>query len=511
MMFNLLLLTLSVSSYSIPSAVRPPIPILPIPTSSQLSWQLSEMSIFLHFGINTFTDSEWGTGKADPSIFNPSALDAAQWVRVAKENGFGSVILTTKHHDGFCLWPSDYTDYSVKTSPWKDGNGDIVAELAAAAKDAGVQMGLYLSPWDRHEPDFGKTLEYNEYYMGQMAELLTRYGEVTYVFLDGAKGDDKKMEYFFQNWFARIHQLQPGAVIFSDSGPDVRWVGNEYGVAGTTCWSTFNTTAVMIGGDNDPKYAEGGDAFGLDWVPAECDVSIRPGWFWHKHESPKTAETLLDLYYESVGRNCHFLLNIPPNKSGLISDEDITVLQEFTQLRKSIFSNNLAKNAAISSSSTRGGKGGSGSASRFSPESALLEEISTYWAPEEKQHEWVLFLDFQEEVTFNVLQVKEPIQMGQRVYGFHLDSLDKNGQWKQVTYGTTVGYQRLLRFPLTKATSLRLVVTSSRADPLISYLGIYFDKVWSAKSGKSSSPPHFNGSHILHQTVYNHSTLVASV
>ncbi|CAK9141682.1 unnamed protein product [Ilex paraguariensis] len=449
----------------------PPIPILPIPTSQQLSWQFSEMAMFIHFGPNTFTDSEWGTGRADSSVFNPTALNASQWVRVAKENGFSRIILTAKHHDGFCLWPSEYTDYSVKSSPWKNGNGDVVFELAEAARNAGVQLGLYLSPWDRHEPTYGKTLEYNEYYMGQMTELLTRYGNIKEVWLDGAKGEgEKDMEYLFDNWFSLIHQLQPEAVIFSDAGPDIRWVGNENGVAGTTCWSCFNRSAAKIG-DTDTKYSHVGDPYGHDWVPAECDVSIRPGWFWHASQVPKSAMTLLDLYYKSVGRNGLLLLNVPPNSSGLISDEDIQVLREFSELRNSIFSHNLAKNALPSASSTRGGL----CDSQFGSHRVLEEGIHAYWAPNGNQSDWALYLNFQEPVTFNVLQVQEPIHMGQRVMEFHLDVMNEKGDWKKVINGTTVGYQRLLLFPNVQSSRIRLVIDKSRADPLISYLGIYID------------------------------------
>ncbi|XP_028089204.1 alpha-L-fucosidase 1 isoform X2 [Camellia sinensis] len=419
----------SSSSSSSPHQLKrpPPIPIMPIPTSRQLSWQLSEMALFLHFGPNTFTDSEWGTGHADPSIFNPSALDATQWVRVAKENGFSRIILTAKHHDGFCLWPSLYTDYSVRSSPWKNGNGDVVAELAEAAHSAGVQLGLYLSPWDRHEPCYGKTLEYNEFYMGQMTELLTRY-------------------------------------------------------------------------------AKGGDPFGHDWVPAECDVSIRPGWFWHASELPKSAQTILDKYYKSVGRNCLLLLNVPPNSSGLISNEDIQVLQEFTELRASIFSQNLAKNALISASSTRQGINDS----QFDSRNVLEEGMYSYWASEENQSDWMLYLEFQDPVTFNVLHVQEPIQMGQRVVEFHLDSLNEKGQWKEVTNGTTVGHKRLLRFPTVVSNQLRFVIVKSRADPLISYLAIHMDLVSTLNvSHTSNSSSYFNRSQVLQQITRNHSQIVS--
>ncbi|KAJ6309627.1 hypothetical protein OIU76_014549 [Salix suchowensis] len=508
---NLILLCLSISLiFPISHCALqkpPPLPILPIPTASQLQWQLSSMALFFHFGTNTFTDSEWGTGHVDPSVFNPARLNTTQWVQVAKDSGFNRVILTAKHHDGFCLWPSEYTDYSVKSASWRNGSGDVVKELAVAAKEAGVDLGLYLSPWDRHEVCYGKTLEYNELYLGQMTELLTKYGEIKEVWLDGAKGEgEKDMEYFFDSWFSLIHQLQPGAIIFSDAGPDTRWIGDEAGVAGSTCWSLFNRSSAQIGG-TDPKYSQGGDPSGHDWVPAECDVSIRPGWFWHALEVPKSAIKLLDIYYKSVGRNCLLLLNVPPNSSGLISDEDIQVLQEFSELRRSIFSDNLAGNAILNASSTRG----SIVDSRFDPYNIFKEGIYTYWAPEENLSDWALHLNLQESVSFNVLQVQEPIHMGQRIMAFHLEILNEDGDWRRVINGTTVGYQRLLQFPSVESQYLKFVIDKSRADPLISHLGIYMDQFSIVNSAfHRSSPINFYGSQVLRQASHNHS-ITASI
>ncbi|KAF2300638.1 hypothetical protein GH714_014873 [Hevea brasiliensis] len=477
------------------------------------------MALFFHFGPNTFTDSEWGTGLAEPSVFNPTRLNTTQWVQVAKDAGFNRVILTAKHHDGFCLWSSEYTDYSVKSSSWRNGTGDVVKELALSAKEAGVDLGLYLSPWDRHEVSYGKTLECNEFYMGQMTELLTRYGEIKEVWLDGAKGEgEKDMEYFFDTWFSLIHQLQPGAVIFSDAGPDTRWIGDEAGVAGSTCWSLFNRSTAKIGG-TDPlsvitisnmrflstsrpsnRYSQGGDPSGHDWVPAECDVSIRPGWFWHASEIPKSAMRLLDIYYNSVGRNCLLLLNVPPNSSGLLSAEDTQVLQEFAELRKLIFSNNLAKNGLFSASSTRGGTNDS----RFKPFNVLEEGIYTYWAPEENQSDWELHLDLQESLSFNVLRVQEPIHMGQRIIEFHLE-IKEDGDWKKVINGTTVGYQRFLQFPTVESQHLKFVIDKTRADPFISFLGIHMDKFSSVDNKfDNSSQLHFNSSVVLQQARWNH-------
>lgn len=423
---------------------------------------------------------------------------------MAKDSGFKRVVLTAKHHDGFCLWPSKYTDYSVKSSPWRNGSGDIVAELAEAARNAGLELGLYLSPWDRHEHCYGETLEYNEYYMGQMTELLTRYGVIKYIFLDGAKGDDEKdMEYFFDDWFSLIHQLQPGASIFSDAGPDTRWVGNEAGVAGTTCWSLFNCSAVKIGGYNDPIYTMEGDVFGHDWVPAECDVSIRPGWFWHASEKPKSAMSLLDLYYKSVGRNCPLLLNVPPNSSGLIADEDMQVLKEFSELRNSIFSHNIAKSALLSASSTRGDPNDS----QFGAKNVIEEGLYTYWAPDQgQQSDWALYLKFQQVITFNVLELQEPIQMGQRIIEFHLDMSDENGKWQHVVSGTTIGYRRLLLFPTVKSHLLRLVIDKSRACPLISHLGIYMDSYSvSPQVSDTHTTSKFINNLVFRRTAYNQS------
>ncbi|RDX81941.1 Alpha-L-fucosidase 1, partial [Mucuna pruriens] len=504
---KILVLGLCYSCCSALTPKPPPLPILPLPTKFQLQWQLSEMALFFHFGTNTFTDSEWGSGHAHPTIFNPTKFNASQWIRVAKDSGFSRVILTAKHHDGFCLWPSDYTLYSVRSSNWKNGTGDVVAELAAAAKDAGVGLGIYVSPWDRHESCFGDTLRYNEFYLAQITELLTRYGEIKDVFLDGAKGEgEKDMKYFFESWMSLIHQLQPGVSIFSDLGPDTRWVGDEYGVAGSTCWSPYNKTGSEIG-NIDQQYNNVGDPFGPDWIPATCDVSIRPGWFWHASEHPMSARSLLEIYYKSVGRNCKLLLNVPPNSSGLISDEDIQVLQEFTELRRSIFSHNLAINALIIASSIRGGI----EESRFSPYNVLEQGIHTYWAPGENQSEWILYINLQELVSFNVLQLQEPIHMGQRVIEFHLEALSQDGAWMRVVNSTTIGYRRLLLFPKLKSQYLKLVVDKSRADPLISYLGIYMDPVTvlsdipDKKSGAC-----FNGSHVL-QTTTNNISLSAAM
>ncbi|KAJ6417765.1 hypothetical protein OIU84_001194 [Salix udensis] len=298
----------------------PPLPVLPLPSFSQLKWQERELIMFLHFGVNTFTDSEWGTGHENPAVFNPAGLNANQWVNVAAEAG-----------------------------PWKNGRGDVVQELVkAAGAQGGIDVGLYLSPWDRHDRRYGHDLQYNEYYLAQLQELLHKYGKVREIWFDGAKGSNvPNMSYYFSDWFSMVKELQSSINIFSDAGPDVRWVGNEMGFAGSTCWSTINRTSLSIGNGSIVNYLNAGDPKGTDWLPAECDVSIRKGWFWHKSESPKRLSTLLDIYYKSVGRNCVLLFNVPPNSTGLISENDVQRLREFRAAIDTIFSTNLAENCFL--------------------------------------------------------------------------------------------------------------------------------------------------------------------
>ncbi|CAL5082430.1 unnamed protein product [Urochloa decumbens] len=280
--------------------------------------------------MNTFTDSEWGTGTEDPSLFRPAALNATQWMDAARAAGASLVILVAKHHDGFCLWPSAYTAHSVRASPWRAGRGDVVAEFVNAARARGLDAGLYLSPWDRHDQRYGQEVAYNEYYEAQLHELLTGYGSVSEIWFDGAKGKNAtNMTYHFQEWFQTVKQLQRSINIFSDDGPDVRWVGDEKGYAGTTCWSAVNRSAITIGEAGIEKYLNEGDPRGRDWVPPECDVSIRTGWFWHANETAKPLAQLLEIYYNSVGRNCVLLLNAPPNTTGLVEDADVARLREF--------------------------------------------------------------------------------------------------------------------------------------------------------------------------------------
>jgi len=448
--------------------VLPPAPVMPIPTARQLAWQRRELAMFVHFTVNTFTDREWGLGTEAESVFNPSALDAGQWARIARETGFRSVVLTAKHHDGFCLWPSPFTGHTVAQSPWKGGQGDVVADLASACRREGLELGLYLSPWDRHEPVYGDERLYNEFYLGQLRELLTGYGSLSEVWFDGAKGEDAKdMNYHFDQFWALVRQLQPGAVMFSDAGPDVRWIGNERGAAGETCWSMMDRSKVAIG-KADTQYLNQGDLNGPDWVPGETDVSIRKGWFWHPNENPKSAEELLDIYFQSVGRNTVLLLNVPPNRAGLIDEKDIVSLREFHRRLAVIFGSNAAGNAKATASSQRGGN------ARYGAEQTLDNNPDTYWATDDDQLTAQLELRFDAPVEFNVIRIEEPIQLGQRIKAYRVEAL-VGGKWMPASSGSTVGYRKLDRCARVKAEALRLTILDSRGCPLVSEIGVHLD------------------------------------
>ncbi|GMP70025.1 hypothetical protein CsSME_00029059 [Camellia sinensis var. sinensis] len=454
----------------------PPLPILPLPSYSQLKWQQREIIMFLHFGVNTFTNSEWGTGQENPDIFNPTGLNADQWVDTALQAGISLMILTAKHHDGFCLWPSKYTDHSVIGSPWKDGHGDVVQALVDAAKSRGVDIGLYLSPWDRHDRRYGNNVEYNEYYLAQLQELLNNYGSVREIWFDGAKGANAtNMTYYFSDWFGMVKELQSTINIFSDAGPDVRWVGDENGFAGKTCWSTINRTSLSIGNASIVNYLNTGDPKGTDWLPAECDVSIRTGWFWHKSQEPKKLSQLLEIYYNSVGRNCLLLLNVPPNTTGLLSENDVQRLKEFRSAIDTIFSTNLAEKCSTKASSQRGGKDGG-----FGPENVLdSDHLWTYWAPSDQEKDyWIEFRATDEKLRFNVVRIQEAIGLGQRIKQ-HEIYIDGN----LIARGTVVGYKKLHRLEkgVVYASSVTIKITKSRGVPLISSTGLHFDPFWHPK------------------------------
>lgn len=419
------------------------------PAPRQLAWQQLETTAFLHFTVNTFTDQEWGDGTESPQVFNPTKLDARQWVKTLKETGFKLAILTAKHHDGFCLWPTKTTPHSVKNSPWKAGKGDVVREVAEACREFGLKFGFYLSPWDRHEPSYG-TAAYNDFYKTQLRELLTDYGEVSEVWFDGAKGTNAKdMQYDFEGYWALVRELQPNAVLFSDVGPDVRWVGNESGNAGQTCWSTINTEG-MAPGKADSKYLNTGDPAGTRWIPAETDVSIRPGWFYHPAEDAKvrSAQNLVNLYYQSVGRNSLLLLNIPPNREGLFSEPDVASLREFRAILDETFQTNLARSV---------------------PKALIDGQLGTFVVLPKNQ---ALELDLQRPTTFDRAMIQEHIANGQRIAAGTLDAWDGTA-WKPVQSFTTVGYKRLLRFDPVTTSRIRITVTQANGPVQVSEVGLF--------------------------------------
>ncbi len=456
------------------SRLQGPSPRPPIPSRQQLDWQRCETNMFLHFGVNTFTNREWGQGNEDPAIFNPARLDARQWVRVAKAAGFKTLVLTAKHHDGFCLWPSKYTEHSVKNSPWRAGKGDVVRELADACREEGLKLGLYLSPWDRHEPSYGNSPRYNDYYINQLTELLSGYGPVAEVWFDGAccEGPNgKKQEYDWPRIRATVRKLQPDAVMFSDAGPDIRWIGNENGIAGEPCWSPIRSAAVPYPGAEGEgiiRALQHGDPAGDVWRPGEADVSIRPGWFWHKNEDVKvrSVENLLDLYFKSVGRNSLLLLNVPPNDQGLLSDIDIERLASFRRKLDAIFGENLVAGKQATASNSRGGLPAYGAAN------VLDGSLDTFWTTDDGVRSAWIEIDLGAATTFDILSVQERIELGQNVESYHLEYL-AGREWKRVVAGTTIGQKRLDRFAPVAARKVRLVIDRALGCPAISSIGLY--------------------------------------
>ena len=451
------------------TTVPPPAPVLPVPTERQMRWQERELIGFAHFGVNTFTDREWGEGKEDPKIFNPSALDARQWARACKDGGLRMIILTAKHHDGFCLWPSAYTDHSVKSSPWRDGKGDVVREVAEACRAEGLDFGTYLSPWDRHEPAYGDSPKYNEHYLKQLTELMTNYGTISEVWFDGACGEGpngKKQVYDFDAFWGTVRTLQPGACMFSDVGPDVRWVGNENGTAKDPNWSTLHKAKMGLGKPN--KSQTTGDLDGADWIPAEADVSIRPGWFYHAKEDDKvkSLQKLVDIYYNSVGQNSVLLLNIPPDRRGLFHENDVKRLRELREAIAADFPKDLAKGKAATADNVRGGAAAYGAAR------AVDGDAATYWATDDGVLAAALEVDLGAPTAFNRVVIQEHIRLGQRVKAFAVEAWDGQA-WKEIGRGKTIGYKRILRIPDVTAQKVRLKIEDARGCPTISNVGVY--------------------------------------
>ena len=454
-----------------------PQPLGPVPSENQLRWQEMEYYAFLHFSINTFTDQEWGSGGDSVKIFNPDSLDCRQWARVCKEAGMKGIILTAKHHSGFCLWPSKYTEYSVKNSPWKKGKGDIVRELADACKEYGLKLGIYLSPWDRNYAGYGRPA-YITYFRNQLRELLTNYGDIFEIWFDGANGGsgyygganetrtiDRKTYYDWKNTYKLIRELQPKIVIWNDGGDrgDLRWVGTEAGNVGETNWSLLNDT-----GDVSWNMLHYGLENGNAWVPGEVNTSIRPGWFYHVYEDGKvkTLPQLLDLYYNSFGRNGTLLLNFPIDRHGLIHANDEKAAVQLADAVKEAFAVNLAEKAKVSATNVRG------KAKAFAGDKATDGKKDTYWTTDDKVTAASMTLDLGRPVAFNCFMAQEYIRLGQRVRSFTVEAM-VDGNWKELAKATTIGYRRILRFPMVRSAQIRFTITDAKACPVISNIGVF--------------------------------------
>jgi len=420
------------------------IPRFPVPSRSQLWWQRAELGLFTHFGMNTFTDREWGDGHEEPRQFNPARFDPRQWARAAKAGGFKYVILTAKHHDGFCLWPSKYTEHSVKNITWRNGHGDVVHEFVNAMRAEGLRPGLYLSPWDRHERSYGDSARYNQYYVAQLTELLTQYGPITELFFDGANGEGpngKKQIYDWPLVHLTVRKLQPDALMFSDAGPDIRWIGNERGIAGDPNWCTVNSALVPYAGFDAPQvgdWLQHGQADGTTWRPGEADVSIRPGWFHHEAENAKvrSTENLLELYFASVGRNANLLLNVPPTREGLFHEADVTRLADFGVRRGALFADDHGTRARVRRTSDG------------------------------------VELELREPAPVGMVVLREQIEHGQAVSRYRVE-LRANGVWAVASRGTTIGRSKIDRFVAVTADRARVVIEESVGTVRLGTVGLF--------------------------------------
>ena len=460
--------------------VLPPEPILPVPEPKQVEWQQMETYAFIHFGLNTFNDREWGYGDTDPKTFNPTNLDCEQWAQTLVKAGMKGVILTAKHHDGFCLWPFEGTDYSVKNSPWKNGQGNVVKELSEACKKYGLKFAVYLSPWDRHQANYG-TPEYLPYFYAQLHDLLTSYGPVFEVWFDGANGGDgwyggakdirtidRKNYYNYPRIYEMLDSIQPQAIIFSDGGPGCRWVGNEKGFAGATNWSFLRKGEVHPGYDKSYEL-QYGHPDGNQWVPAECDVSIRPGWFYHPEEDDrvKSPDQLVDLYYRSVGHNATLLLNFPVDRRGLIHPVDSANAVRFHEMIQQQLKTNLVAGMTPKVSNERGGD--------FVASALTDDNFDTYWATEDGVTTADIEFSFDTPTRMNRMMLQEYIPLGQRVKAFVVEYLDKD-TWLPVKLNeetTTIGYKRLLRFETVETNGIRIRITDARGPLCLSNVGVY--------------------------------------
>ncbi len=477
-LFTIILLLMIVACSK--KEVKPPVAVGPVPTESQLAWHNMELSAFIHFTINTFTDKEWGYGDEKESLFNPQQTDVDQWITVLKETGFKQVILTCKHHDGFCLWPSQHTEHSIKNSPYKNGKGDLVKEVSEACKRHGLKFGIYLSPWDRNRSDYG-TPEYLTYYRNQLKELFSIYGPVSEMWFDGANGGDgyygganekRKIDgatyYDWPTTLNVVRQFEPNIIFFSDAGPGVRWVGNEKGIAGVTNWNTISTDTLFAGKGGIEDLLNTGNENGMEWIPAEVDVSIRPGWFYHTKEDSlvKSPERLFEIYLSSVGRGSTLLLNVPPDQRGLFHENDVKALAGFRSLLDREFKTNLAANAKTTASLYRG------ESDRYSSSNVTDGNAETYWATDDEVITGSIEIDLGKTQAVSYVTLQEYITLGQRVKTFTVE-VSKDNVWQKVAEGTTIGYKRILKLDSIETDKVRINITDSKACPIISAIEVY--------------------------------------
>ncbi|MFI2741174.1 alpha-L-fucosidase [Zhouia sp. PK063] len=460
--------------------VPPPAPMAIVPTDKQIAYQEMEMNAFIHFTINTFTDKEWGYGDESPQLFNPTNVNVDQWISTLKETGFKGVILTCKHHDGFSLFPTKYSDHSIKNSPYKEGKGDIVKEVSDACKANDLKFGVYLSPWDRNRADYGKP-SYIAYYRNQLKELFTNYGPIYEMWFDGANGGDgfyggaketrkidKTKYYDWSTTLDSVRSWQPNVLFFSDAGPDIRWCGNEKGTAGKTNWNTITTDTLYAGKAGIEHLLNKGAEDGKNWVPAEVDVSIRPGWFYHKKEDSlvKTPEQLFNIYLTSVGRGSNLLLNIPPDTMGQFHEQDVTALKGFKELLDKAFANNIAQDGAVIASNTRG------KSDDYATKNAIDDDKDTYWATDDDVIKASITFKYAELQNITFVRIQEYIKLGQRIKKFHIEA-KQGDDWKTVAKGTTIGYQRILKLDNVVTNELKIVFDDALASLVISNINIY--------------------------------------
>lgn len=456
-----------------------PKPFGPVPTQKQIDWQEMEFYAFVHFSLNTFTNKEWGYGDESPELFNPSQLDVRQWARVVKEAGMKGIILVAKHHDGFCLWPSAYTERSVKNSPWENGKGDLVKELAAACKEYDLKLGLYLSPWDRNHPQYGKP-EYITYFRNQLKELLTNYGDVFEMWFDGANGGDgyygganetrKINTLTYYNWdetYKLIYDIAPKTLVWGVGPSEARWIGNEEGRAGKTNWSLLRQKDELAGKVHYTEFMSGHED-GEKWVPGEADVSIRPGWFYHSVEDDKvrSLDEMVDIYYESIGRNATLLLNLPVDRRGLVHENDEARLKELVATIKADFKTELLAGTQVQASNIRGND------PNFGPQNVIDGNKNTYWATDDKVKQATVEFTFKKPTTINRVLLQEYIKLGQRIKAFSIEA-KVDGKWETIANETTIGYKRILRLNRVTASALRVNVLDAKAGFVISTVEAY--------------------------------------